>query len=317
MNNKIETVLGPIDIDLLGFTLMHEHLYLGNWNNRIADPEWYDEKDGMNMISPVLQDAKKNGVNTIVDVTTMNMGRDIHILEEASKSTGLNIVATTGCMCDETNWAQRTSQDAITNLIVREATEGVQGTNIKCGVIKTGTSEFGFTTVNKKILHACGKAQAITGLPLITHCRPENTRQGLFQQDIFAEEGADLTKVVIGHFRNGDPLDYALNVMDRGSYIAIDQMNFNDHQLEHNLSVIPEIIKRGIVKQLILSHDAVIVFNHSRWNEFNHRTYINYSPNSYSHIIRNIIPKLLERGVSKQDINTIFFENPKRLFIKK
>ena len=59
MNNKIETVLGPIDIDLLGFTLMHEHLYLGNWNNRIADPEWYDEKDGMNMINPVLQDAKK------------------------------------------------------------------------------------------------------------------------------------------------------------------------------------------------------------------------------------------------------------------
>lgn len=310
---KVETVTGQAAPEELGFTLMHEHLYLGGWNNRISDPEWYDEEDGMAMITGVLEDAKAAGVTTLVDCTTMNMGRDIHILEEASKRTGVQIIAASGCMMDVSNWAQRIPVENLTKTIIREITEGVQGTSIKCGVIKTGI-ENQLDKVTEKLLAACGKAQAETGVPIITHCRPAGHEFGLMQQDIFEAQGADLSKVVIGHYRNGDSLEYAEKVMRRGSCIAIDQMNFNAHQLEHNLQVIPELIGRGWAKQLILSHDAVIVFNHSAWRDYDHRTYINYAPDSYSYIIRVVIPALKERGVSEEDIRTIFVENPKRLF---
>lgn len=131
---------------------------------------------------------------------------------------------------------------------------------------------------------------------------------------MFEEQGADLSKVVIGHYRIGDPLDYALNVMNRGAYIAIDQMNFNAHQLTHNLNVIKNICQRGLSHRLILSHDAVICFNSANWNDYDHKSYINYAPDSLSYLSREVIPLLLQEGVSQEAIHQIFIENPKNIF---
>lgn len=310
----VQTVTGKIDEDELGFTLMHEHLYLGSWQNRIADPEWFCREEAMEMIEGVLADAVRAGVRTLVDVTPLNLGRDVGLLLEAAERTGMQIVASTGVFVDEAGWLNQISEENLLRMILRETREGVQGTEIRCGAIKCGTGEQGFTDINKKILRACGRAQRETGLPLITHCRPAGTRQGLFQQDILEEQGADLSRVVIGHFRNGDSIDYAENVMRRGSYIAVDQMNFNGHQLEHNMKVIPELIKRGWASRLILSHDAVICYNHTRWRDWDHRKYINYAPDSLSYIHRVVIPMLSERGVTTEELHTIFVDNPRRIF---
>lgn len=310
---RVNTVLGEVDAAALGFTLVHEHCYLGSWNNRMADPAWYDEKDGMDMISGVLLDAKAHGVCTVVDCTTQNMGRDIRILQEASKRTGVNIIAASGCMMDVGNWAQRIPVENLTKMIVREITEGVQGTGIRCGVIKCGTENV-LDPVTEKMLTACGRAQAVTGVPIMTHCRPAGREFGLQQLDIFQREGADLSKVVIGHYRKGDSLEYAEKIFQRGANLAIDQMNFNGHQFVHNMELIPELIRRGYTKQLFLSHDAVIVYNHSAWRDYDHRTYINYAPDSWSHMSRVNIPALEERGVTEEQIRQIFCENPARLY---
>lgn len=313
MAGTVETVLGPVAVERLGLTLMHEHLFLGDWNARIADPKRFPMEKAMEMIVPVVQNAFNAGVRTLVDVTPYNMGRDIDILKIAAEQTGMNIIAASGIFMDESPLIRVTDEAYLTRFLEREICEGVQGTAIRCGVIKCGTGEAGLTKNNQKLLRACGKAQKLTGAPIITHCRPANTRYGLFQQDIFEEQGADLSKVVIGHFRIGDPLDYAESVMRRGSYIAIDQMNFNAHNLTYNLEMIPELIRRGWADHLIFSHDAVICFNHCRWDDWDHRTYVNYAPDSLSFISRCVIPKLLERGVSEEDIETIMVKNPARI----
>ena len=293
---------------------MHEHIYLGNWNNRIADSEWFNREEALDMICGVLMDAKRHGVKTIVDATPLNIGRDVDLMQAAAERSGLNIIASTGVYVDEDLWVNHISELNMLKMIMREIECGIQGTISRCGVIKCGTGEFGFTKNNKKILRACAQAQKESGLPIITHCRPENTRQGLFQLDIFEEQGADLSKVVIGHFREGDPLDYAENVMKRGSYLAIDQMNFNAHHLEFNIKTIVKLCQKGYASQLILSHDAVICYNSTRWADWNHRQYINYAPDSLSYIIRVVIPMLKEKKVTDEQIHTIFVENPKRLF---
>ena len=313
VSKSVETVLGPVSCDRLGFTLMHEHLLLSSWDARIADPERLPVREALDLITPVIQDAYDAGVRTLVDVTPYNMGRDMEILREVSRRTGMQIVASTGIFIDESPLIRMADEALLTRMIQREAAEGVQGTPSRCGAIKCGTGEAGLTENNRKILRACGRAQKLTGLPIITHCRPANTRLGLFQQDLFEEQGADLRRVVIGHFRVGDPLDYAENVMRRGSFIAIDQMNFNGHNLAYNLEMIPELIRRGWADHLIFSHDAVICFNHSRWSDWDHRTYVNYAPDSLSFISRVVIPGLLERGVTREDIETIMVRNPARV----
>lgn len=312
--SEINTVLGPIKENELGFTLMHEHCYLGSWAHRIAFNDWLDKEAALDMIVTVLKDAKSHGVNSIVDVTAINMGRDINLIYEASLQSKVNIIAASGYMYDE---ADRVSSEGIIDIILSEVNQGIQNTSIKPGVLKTGTSELGFTKSNVKILNAVAEASRITNLPIITHCRPANTRQGLFQLDIFESHGVDLSNVVIGHYRNGDSLAYAREVMNRGAYLAIDQMNFNNHQLEHNLEVIPQLVSEGYANHLILSHDAVIVYNFEKWNRWDHKKYINYSENSLSHISRNIIPALLKRGVSQKDIDKMMIENPKRILARK
>ncbi len=314
---EIQTVNGPVKASDLGFTLMHEHLYIGDWNHRMADPQWFNRGEAMKMITGVLNDARNFGVQTLVDVTTFNMGRDVELLKEAAEETGMQIIASTGVYVDESGYFSQISEDNLLKMILREIREGAGGQKIRCGVIKCGTGRYGFTENNVKLIRACARAQKETGLPVITHCRPPGLRQGLFQQDMIEEQGGDLTKVVIGHFRRGDNLDYGENVMKRGSYLAIDQMNFNEHQLVHNLEVIPELIRRGYTKQLILSHDSVICYNHTRWEDWDHRTYINYAPDSLSYLIRRVIPALMEKGVTKEEIHTIFVENPRRIFTRK
>lgn len=312
----VESVLGEITAESLGFTLMHEHLYLGNWNLRMADPLWLDRKAAMDMIKGVIGDAKKHGVDTIVDATPPSFGRDMDILVEASEETGMQIIASTGVLADESGCALQIEEDMLFRSFVRDLTEDVGRSGARCGIIKAGTDRFGFTPINIKQLRACGRAQKETGVPIITHCRPANTRQGLYQLDIFEEVGANLEKVVIGHFRNGDPLDYAINVIRRGACVAIDQMNFNNHQLEHNLRVISELCNQGLSKNLILSHDACIVYNHTRWSDWDHKQYINYAPDSLSHISRVVLPRLRDMGVSSLDLHQIFYDNPRRLFTK-
>lgn len=311
---SINTVTGAIDVNELQFTLMHEHLLLSDWNLRLADPNFLKIDEAMTMIEEVIADAKAQGVSTIVDVTPINDGRDVLLMKEIASRTKMNIIAATGVLGCETVWLRDMPEELLVKLFVRELTEGCQGTDIKCGVIKCGTTELGFNKNTVKALRAAGKAQKLTGVPIITHCRPANTRQGLFQLDLFEEQGADLSKVVIGHYRIGDPLDYALNVMNRGAYIAIDQMNFNAHQLTHNLNVIKNICQRGLSHRLILSHDAVICFNSANWNDYHHKSYINYAPDSLSYLSREVIPLLLQEGVSQEAIHQIFIENPKNIF---
>lgn len=107
----VETVKGSISLDELGFTLMHEHLYLGDWNHRMSDPEWFDYEDGMNMITGVLRNAMEAGVKTLVDVTPFNLGRDVDLLLEAAQKTGMNIVAATGAYIDESGQFSQISEE--------------------------------------------------------------------------------------------------------------------------------------------------------------------------------------------------------------
>lgn len=168
MKNMVETVKGSISLDELGFTLMHEHLYLGDWNHRMSDPEWFDYEDGMNMITGVLRNAMEAGVKTLVDVTPFNLGRDVDLLLEAAQKTGMHIVAATGAYIDESGQFSQISEENLLKMILREVREGVGTAHIRCGVIKCGTDRFGFTDLDKKLLRACGRAQKETGLPIIT-----------------------------------------------------------------------------------------------------------------------------------------------------
>lgn len=314
MIKQINTVTGSVSTDQMGFTLMHEHLCIADWNLRMADPEWFDYEKTRDTIVEVLKNAKSAGVTTFVDATTSNMGRDIRLMHECAQLAEVNIIASTGLYLLEGGSMRYISDQSLYEMIMKEINVGISITGIKAGVIKAATGEAGLTKDNIRCLHACGKASAVSGLPIITHCRPPMTRFGLFQQDIFEEEGVDLRRVVIGHYRNGDSLQYAEEVMSRGSYIAIDQMNFNEHQIAFNCKRISELINRGWEDHIILSHDAVINYHYDSDARADMRDYINYAPDSLSYLATKGSQKLMEAGISQKVLKKIFIDNPRRIF---
>src|SRR4030042_6392788 len=92
---KVNTVLGPISTKNLGFTLMHEHLIVGFPNAIKEFPELF-VPNVFEYVVAGLKRTKAGGVDTVVDMTTLDLGRDVDFIKEASKRGGVNIVACTG-----------------------------------------------------------------------------------------------------------------------------------------------------------------------------------------------------------------------------
>jgi predicted metal-dependent phosphotriesterase family hydrolase len=98
---SINTVLGPLDVEKLGFTLMHEHVAIASAGVRQTYPELYGDRTALvEMAVKELGEAREGGVETIVDMTTMDLDRDVRLLEEVSRRSGVNVVAATGCWLD-------------------------------------------------------------------------------------------------------------------------------------------------------------------------------------------------------------------------
>ena len=96
----IQTVLGPMASDNLGFTLTHEHVWQSAAGVNRTYPDFFDRESVVNRAVSQLVEAREEGVQTIVDVTTMDLGRDILLTEDVARRTGLNIIAATGFWTD-------------------------------------------------------------------------------------------------------------------------------------------------------------------------------------------------------------------------
>ena len=63
-----------------------------------------------------VKNSKAKGGGSIVDCTTVDLGRDVGLMEQVSRASGVNIIATTGCWIDvPLAWA-RTDPDALAAL---------------------------------------------------------------------------------------------------------------------------------------------------------------------------------------------------------
>ena len=92
----IQSATGPIDSNELGFTLMHEHVRVG-WGAMYQQyPEMFDREHELGRAVSRLKDARAAGVKTVVDLTPIDLGRDVTLIAEAANRSGMQIIAATG-----------------------------------------------------------------------------------------------------------------------------------------------------------------------------------------------------------------------------
>jgi phosphotriesterase-related protein len=200
--------------------------------------------------------------------------------------------------------------DTLARYLVRDVEQGIQGTGIRAGIIKCATDRPGVTPLNKKLLEVSARAHRRTGVPISTHTSAAH-RSGLDQQAVFAAEGVDLSRVVIGHCGDTEDLAYLEEILGNGSFIGMDRFGIDIIlPTKNRVATIVELCKRGYSPQIVLSHDAC---SHIDWFPMDviRKTVPNWN---YLHVPDAVIPALRESGVPEAQIRQMTVENPRRLF---
>ena len=309
---QIETLKGPIDTADLGFTLMHEHVFVQSEGVAQNFPSIWDEPSEVAAAREKLQAMVEAGVQSIVDLTVLGLGRNIPRLRDLVGDLPLHVVVATGLYTynEVPNYFNFRDENAMAGLFVSDIENGIQGSGIKAAVLKCATDEPGLTPGVEKVLRAVARAHRRTGVPISTHTHV-GTKRGLDQQRVFQDEGVDLGRVVIGHSGDSEDLDYLEALIKAGSSIGMDRFGVDVYlTTEKRVATIAKLCELGHADRMVLSHDASC---HIDW--FPADVLKASVPNwHFRHISDDVLPALKGAGVSDDQISLMTVENPRRIF---
>ena len=311
----VNTVLGPLDTSDLGFTLCHEHVGTNAAGIRHTYPEFIDRSGMKEQATAALKEAYDEGLRTMVDVSPFDLGRDVELMAEVSRASGVHIIAATGNHLAVPRPFADVSPDVIVPLYVKEIEEGIEGTGIKAGIIKVASDRGGVTPPQEVILRAAARTHLRTGTPISTHTWSPD-RVGDQQVKVFEEEGVDLNRVYIGHSNDDTDLGYLLGLLDKGVWLGLDRFPggrvAGTLDWEGRTELVKKLIDAGHKSRIMLSHDYSVpkARNGAEVQEERRRA----NPDGFNFITRKVLPRLKELGVSDGDIHQIMEDNPRRFF---
>ena len=317
---QVNTARGTIDTSGLGVTLMHEHVFIVTTEIVQNYPEtWGDEAAREADAVERLNKLKAAGVDTIVDLTVIGLGRYIPRIARVAAATALHIVVATGvytfndlpfCFHYLGPGALLDGPEIMTEMFVRDIEKGIADTGVRAAILKCATDEPGVTPGVERVLRAVAQAHRHTGVPISTHTHAA-TRRGLEQQRIFADEGVDLSRVIIGHCGDSTDIDYLEELIANGSYIGMDRFGMDlILPFEDRVNTVARMCERGHADKMVLSHDAKCYFD-----ALPEESLPTVAPNwHYLHIHTDVLPALKERGVTDEQITTMLVDNPRRIF---
>jgi phosphotriesterase-related protein len=298
----VQTVSGEIPADQLGFTLVHEHVFY----------DVYEITLNSNMIGSDIEVArdelklfKESGGKTLVDQTSHGLNPEPERLRTVAEETGVQIVAGTGFYWERyhPDWMATMSERDLTDLVVRDLTEGINGTDVRAGIIgEIGTGHRGISAAEERAFRACAAAQREVPVPISTHSL--FTHVGMDQLNVLESAGADLDHVLIGHVDTTPEVDYHDQLLRRGVWIGYDSVGQLDKQTdERRAASIAELVKRGHIGRILVSSDV------------GKRAALSaYGGQGYSHVAVGFLPLLRDAGLTDDQIDTLMVQNPKNYF---
>jgi phosphotriesterase-related protein len=307
----INSVLGPLETKDLGFTLMHEHVISQGF---VAQnyPELFDDHF-MDKIIAGISESKKGGVDTIIDATTFDLGRDAAALAEISRRTKVNIIACTGWWMNTPQYIGGTSPDVYADLFVREIQEGIAGTGIKAGILKSAADFGGVTPEGEIMLRAVARAHHRTMVPIILHSyAPEQVARR--QLSVLEEEGVDLKWVAVDHVNDTTDLEYLTWLLDRGCYLGMDRYPGLNLSSRSRTETMKKLIDAGWTDRLLPSHDCSLATPDTFFPPEVKESILKGNPYGYLYLKKVVFAQLEEMGVPKAILDTLCVKGPRNFF---
>jgi len=308
----VNTVLGPIDTKDLGFTLMHEHVLVGFAGVYQDYPELLGA-DPLERAASELKKAREGGIDTIVDATTTDLGRDIEMIAEASRRSGLNVIAVAGWWLDFPRFFAGASVDQLTEVFVREVEEGIAGTGIKAGILKAASDYGEVTPQAQVVLRAVGRAHLRTGVPIMLHSYSPG-QVGRQQLAILQEEGVDPKRVKLDHSNDTTDVEYLTWLLEQGCYLGLDRYPGRVVSPRARTNTMKALIDAGWADRLCPSHDrSAISFIGPDWQQMEEERR-RYNPHGFLFMKERVFTQLREMGVAEDIISGLCVNGPRNFF---
>src|ERR687891_292927 len=253
----VETVNGPVDVEELGLTLIHEHFRATDEAGRAQFPHLYDEPGEWDAAMSDANAVKSHGIETVVEPSAQFLHRDARYSKRVADESGLQIVLATGIYTYDhlPHFLLNRDEDAVAAIFVHEIEHGIQGTGIKPAFIKSAADEPGVTPNVEKVHRAAARASIQTGRPIMAHSRPASGT-GPEQMRLFAEEGVDPSKVQVAHTGDSDDLDYIERLLDSGCWIGMDRYGLDIFlPTEQRQKTVLALLEKGRADRMFLSQD--------------------------------------------------------------
>jgi phosphotriesterase-related protein len=295
----VMTALGPIDPDALGFTLPHEHVLRRPAAAR-TDPDLLLNDVGAAIAE--LEGFFAVGGRAVVDLTTIDSGRDIVAISWVAVQAPIHLILATGHESEAT--APQTGNpdvDELAGQIVTELTVGIDGTAGNAGLIAAGTGPDEITEFEERALRAAARAHLATGAPISAHS--ERGTMAREQLAILRGEGVDPSRVILGGLDIGLGEETLRALLETGAFVALDQWARGDDGADRaRAAMVKRLVDAGHGAQLLVS------------GGFDRRSsQLSYGGGpGFAYFVEQVPLVLMAAGLSAPEVRAIFIENPAR-----
>lgn len=301
--------LAPLTLDNL-----HRVTY-GNFgavadNTRLTDEE---------VAVAELRRFREAGGGTICDLTSGGMNGDPQALARVAAASNVHIVQGCGWYLGKFHPPRvaRMTERELALEMVDSVRFGVDDTGVRAGVIGEIGCSWPLGDTEEKVLRAAVLAQQETGVGLFVHPSP-NEQSPPQIIEILGEMEARLERVVICHMdRCGYELDTRLQILESGCFVEYDTFGYSVHPIlaatregalpsmlndVARVRQIIDLVDRGFVDQLLVSHDTAFKHALTRWGG-----------QGYGHLLANVTPYFELYGLDRAQIERLYTANPRRL----
>jgi phosphotriesterase-related protein len=330
-------VRGTIEPHQLGVTLMHEHLLrttltwfepseLRDLAVGAYEPITYENARWLRQypysnretcitsdwraVASELRRFKLEGGRTMVDLTSVGLGRDVWGIRKVADDVGVHIVAGTGYYVAQTHpwYLEGRTADELAAEFVRDITEGADGTDIRCGIIgEIGMSD-PVEPAEWQVLEAAAHAHLETGAAISVHTLHTMRLAPAIIERLVREHGVHPTRVVIDHADLAlDDWGYMEAIVQSGVFVEYDHFGRPGAperipEDEERIVAIERLLEGGYGAQLVVSQDLG-----------NQAHMAAVGGCGYNHILTAVVPRMRARGIPVTEIRRILIDNPRRI----
>jgi phosphotriesterase-related protein len=325
---QIMTVRGPIDAAQMGIACTHEHLLADfrSLDEKARTPRPYDPAEVVAVVSPLLERIRQLGCRTFVDCTAVGLGRDASLLKRISEASGLHILTVTG---NYAAWDQRAlppyvfrdSEQALAQRWIDEWTHGIDGTDIKPGLIKLGFAGGPLPAVEQKLIRAAAIAHRETGLTIGAHIsgpppnaaqpgasasgKPWSAGSAFDQLDVLEKAGVHPSAWIWIHAQNEKDHAHHVTAARRGAWISFDGLGAPGQPAADYVDMVNRLRQQGLLDRALVSQDA-------GWYHVGEPR--GGKIRSYEALFTTFIPTARAAGFSQAEVDTLLIHNPARAF---